>query len=332
MNNEGGTRPSRLDATSNEPLYNIGIVSRLTGIPVATLRVWERRYNFPTTTRTSGGHRLCSEREVIRLRWVKARVDEGMQTGQAIRALHHLEQQGRFPEVLSATTRLQQALPDPSLANFRIRLTELLLKHELQQADSMLGEILSLYPLEDLILEVVDPSLNQIGEAWLNGEISIGTEHLATHFLRHRLLMWMLTGPLPFSGVPPILLACAPDEMHEGSLLIMGVLLRRKGWPVAYLGQNVPLKDVGLLVHHMNPSAIVFVAMIEGSARALTDWPEHIPEAAETGSPLLAYGGRIFSTHPEWRGRIPGLFLGETIREGIDVLDAELHRRFKPLG
>lgn len=332
MNQDHLARPSRLDASSNEPLYNIGIVSRMTSIPVATLRVWERRYNFPTSTRTPGGHRLCSEREVVRLRWVKARVDEGMQTGQAIRALHHLEQQGRFPEVLSATTRAQQALPDPSLTNFRIRLTELLLKHELHQADSMLGEILSLYPLEDLILEVVSPSLNQIGESWLNGEISIATEHLASNFLRQHLLMWMLTGPLPFSGVPPVLLACAPDEMHEGSLLITGVLLRRKGWPLAYLGQSVPLKDIGEMSRQMTPAAIVFVAMVEDSARALSNWPAFIPEAAETGSPVLAFGGRIFNTRPEWRGQVPGLFLGETIREGVEILDNELQRRFKPLG
>ena len=41
---------------SDEPLYNIGMVARMTGIPVATLRVWERRYGFPNATRTPGGH------------------------------------------------------------------------------------------------------------------------------------------------------------------------------------------------------------------------------------------------------------------------------------
>ena len=40
---------------SEEPIYNIGVVARMTGIPVATLRVWERRYQFPTAERTEGG-------------------------------------------------------------------------------------------------------------------------------------------------------------------------------------------------------------------------------------------------------------------------------------
>ena len=59
---------------SDEPLYNIGVVSRMTGVSMATLRAWERRYNFPNSERTSGGHRLYSENDVLQLRWVKDRI------------------------------------------------------------------------------------------------------------------------------------------------------------------------------------------------------------------------------------------------------------------
>ena len=84
---------------TDEPIYNIGVVSRMTGIPVATLRVWERRYKFPKSSRTAGGHRLYSERELLRLRWVKSTIDQGMQTSQAIRALRSREREGRIPEL-----------------------------------------------------------------------------------------------------------------------------------------------------------------------------------------------------------------------------------------
>src|SRR5512140_3830850 len=76
---------------SDEPLYNIGVVSRMTGISVATLRAWERRYGFPTSGRTAGGHRLYSERDMVRLRWVKVQIEQGMQTAQAIQALKRQE-------------------------------------------------------------------------------------------------------------------------------------------------------------------------------------------------------------------------------------------------
>jgi DNA-binding transcriptional MerR regulator len=320
-----------LEAASDEPLYNIGIVSRMTGIPVATLRVWERRYGFPNPTRTAGGHRLSSEREVIRLRWVKARVDEGMQTGQAIRALQHLEHEGHLPDtplVLPAKTHVP--LADPSFSAFRQHLAHMLLNHDLAQADQLLGEILSLYPLEDLILEVVSPALNDVGEAWHEGKISVATEHLASNFLRQHLLIWMMTGPQPYAGVPPVILACAPEEWHEGSLIIIGVMLRRLRWPVAYVGQNVPLADLGALVRHMRAPAVVFVAMTETSAELLMDWPQFFPQPDGNGRPIVGFGGRIFNEQPEWREKVPGIFLGDNLREGIEQLDGLLHRAVSP--
>ncbi len=318
-----------LASASDEPLYNIGIVSRMTGIPVATLRVWERRYGFPNATRTPGGHRLCSEREVMRLRWVKARVDDGMQTGQAIRALQHMEQEGRFSDITPAPT-VRPTMMDTSLMAFHQRLFELLTQNELQQADQMLGEVLTLYPIEDLILDVIGPTLQDIGQAWEDSKISVATEHLATNYLRQHLLLWMMTGPAAFDHVPPVVMACAPDEWHEGSLLITSILLRRRRWPVAYLGQAVPLADLADLVRKMRAPAVVLVAMMEQSAENIRDWQRYFPEAAETGRPIVVFGGKIFSEKPEWRTMIPGIFLGETLREGVEKLDTLLHTMFAP--
>lgn len=319
-----------LETASEEPLYNIGIVSRMTGIPVATLRVWERRYGFPSAVRTPGGHRLCSEKEVLRLRWVKARVDEGMQTGQAIRTLQYAEQEGRFPETLTAPQPIT-ASHDPSLKVFAERLTDILLDSDLVQAEQLLGEVLALYPLEELILEVVTPTMNEIGTAWLEGRINVATEHLTTHFLRQRLLMWMSTGPVPFPGVAPVILACAPGEWHEGSLLMLGVLLRRRRWPVAYLGQNMPLEDLGNLARKMNPPAIIFVAMTEATAQALSNWPQYLPQSKQQGGIFVGFGGLIFNEMPEWREKTPGNFLGESLRDGVDLLDRVLHSALSPI-
>ncbi|MEO8610196.1 MAG: MerR family transcriptional regulator [Chloroflexota bacterium] len=320
-----------LESASDEPLYNIGIVSRMTGIPVATLRVWERRYGFPSPTRTAGGHRLSSEREVIRLRWVKSRVDEGMQTGQAIRALQHLEHEGHLPDTpLVPIARNHIPLADPSFSVFREHLAQMLMNHDLSQADQLLGEILSLYPLEDLILEVVAPALNDVGEAWHDGKISIATEHLASNYLRQHLLMWMMTGPQPYAGVPPTILACAPEEYHEGSLIIIGVMLRRLRWPVAYVGQSVPLSDLGAMVRKMKSPAVVFVAMTEHSADLLTDWPKFFPTPDGNGRPIVGFGGRIFNEEPAWREKVPGHFLGENLRDGMGKLDELLRRAVSP--
>ena len=52
---------------SSDPLYKIGAVSRLTGLPSNTIRTWERRYKVVEPQRTSGGGRLYTDTDVSRL-------------------------------------------------------------------------------------------------------------------------------------------------------------------------------------------------------------------------------------------------------------------------
>lgn len=318
--------PGETPAVDQEPLYNIGVVARMTGVPVASLRAWERRYGFPRTARTEGGHRLYAEAEVRRLRWVKARVDEGLQTQQAVRALEHLEREGRAvetPTLLPAPGHEPQTAPDPTLAHFSEQLAGALLAHDTAQADQLLGELLALFSLEALILDVIQPAWRRIGESYLAGRISVATEHWASQFLRQRLLMWLPLGPTEHP-VRRTVLACAPGDWHEGSLLILGVLLRRHRWPVAYLGQALPLADLASFVAEIRPPAVVVVAMTPESAAALSAWPEYLPEAAASGRPVFCYGGRVFAAQPEWRARVPGTYLGDTIEAGLATLEQRL--------
>lgn len=310
---------------SVEPLYNIGVVARMTGVSMATLRAWERRYNFPESERTAGGHRLYSEKDVMRLRWVKSRIDEGMQTAQAIHALRHQEQTGHISMAEQVNHRQQgkEIKPGSHLELFQHQLLDVLTGRDLQSADSVLGEALALSSPEELILHVISPVFSYIGESWENGQISIATEHLATNYLRQRLLMWMLSGPPP-RAMSPIVLACGPNEWHEGSLLILGALLRRRRWPVAYLGQSVPLPDLASFVRDLRPSMVVLIAMTETSVTELVEWPQWMPEVAQTGRPLVGYGGRVFALNPEWRVRMAGTYLGNTFHEGLQTIEKML--------
>jgi len=310
---------------SNQPLYNIGVVARMTGVSMATLRAWERRYNFPESERTAGGHRLYSERDVLRLRWVKERIDDGMQTAQAINALRHQEQTGNLTlvEQMHAQTQTTAAVVEkntPHLPVLREKLVESLLMRDLVRADTTLGEALALSSPEDLIMDIIGPALATVGEAWEDGRINIATEHLATNYLRQRLLMWMVSGPPPRS-VNPIVLACAPNEWHEGSLLILGALLRRRRWPVAYLGQAVPLPDLAAFARDLRPSMIIMIAMTENAAAELSEWPVWLPEIAQTGKPHVGFGGRIFRVQPEWRLRMAGTYLGDNFRDGLVTIE-----------
>lgn len=319
---------------SEEPLYNIGVVSRMTKISMATLRAWERRYEFPESKRTMGGHRLYSEKDIIRLRWVKERVDEGMQTAQAIHALRHQEQTGQavlteedFRELTPARIERMDAIDKGDRedrrsfsASVQERLLYALLHHNTQQADQLIADALAVLSPEVVILDIIRSVLNEVGELWQQDKISIANEHLATNYLRQRLLMWMVSGPPPRTQ-HSIVLACAPDEWHEGSLLILGALLRRRLWPIVYLGQSVPLPDLASFVHDVNPSMVVLNAMTEETAKNLMDWPKLLPDVVSKGRPVVGFGGRVFVEKPEWRLKIAGIYLGNNFEEGISTIE-----------
>jgi MerR family transcriptional regulator, light-induced transcriptional regulator len=303
--------------TTREAIYNIGAVTRMTGIPVTSLHAWERRYGFPhSSARTLGGHRLYSEKDVTLLRCVKAQIAQGITARQAMTAVQKMDLEGHLPpgHPLDA---LRTADRSPASPAGHAQLAEALFQHDLRRAGQLLGELLAFTSPEEITLNVIGPVLAELGEAWAEGRITVSDEHLASNYLRQRLLMWMVTGPPP-REINPIVLACAPGEWHEGSLLMLGVLLRRQGWPVAYLGQSVPFADLATFVEQVHPEALVLVGMLEEPARLLADWPKWIKQTA--GRPPVAFGGRAFVLQPELKNLIPGIYLGDTVKEGLDRL------------
>jgi len=62
---------------------------------------------------------------------------------------------------------------------------------------------------------------------------------------------------------------------------MLGVLLRRRRWPVAYLGQAVPLPDLVKFARDIKPAVVVLVAMTEQAGRELLDLPRWMPEAVQ---------------------------------------------------
>jgi DNA-binding transcriptional MerR regulator len=68
-------------ANKAKPTYRIGAVSRLTGIPAETLRVWERRYGVVVPGRAEGRFRLYTRDDIGRLALIKQLVDAGNAIG-----------------------------------------------------------------------------------------------------------------------------------------------------------------------------------------------------------------------------------------------------------
>jgi DNA-binding transcriptional MerR regulator len=71
----------------SRPVYSIGAVAQMLSMSPATLRSWEDRYGLVVPQRSAGGHRLYSRDQVEQLRFVNARLAEGMHASDAHRLL-----------------------------------------------------------------------------------------------------------------------------------------------------------------------------------------------------------------------------------------------------
>jgi DNA-binding transcriptional MerR regulator len=88
------SQPGR-SAAGDRPVYSISAVAKMVDVPVATLRTWEDRYAQVIPTRNAGGRRLYSRRQVERLRFVRARMKEGVSAADAHRLVAERTETGQ---------------------------------------------------------------------------------------------------------------------------------------------------------------------------------------------------------------------------------------------
>lgn len=89
-----------------EHQYRIAAVSRLVGIPVPTIRMWERRYQVVSPARSAGNGRLYSRTDIDRLILLKSAVD----AGHAIGTIAHLRDEQILERLREAPVRVPPAV------------------------------------------------------------------------------------------------------------------------------------------------------------------------------------------------------------------------------
>jgi methanogenic corrinoid protein MtbC1 len=312
-------QPPALAHLSDAPVFNTKAVARETSVPADTFRAWERRYGVPRPKRTAGGHRLYSERDIAIIRWLRDRTGEGVNISHAVMLLTNT-----LDAIVEAPAGADEAR---AIARLAEELVQALTEFDALLADRLLSEAFSLYPFEQVLLEVVQPALIEVGERWHRGEINVAAEHFATQFIRRKLaaLLNLFEGG---SQRGTIIVGCAPSELHDVGVLLLSLFLARRGWRVIYLGPQVPLADLVETVRAVNPDLVCLSAStaetameLVGVARALR---ESFPQL------LFGFGGRAFNSNPALAQAVAGRFLGHDAREFVDTVNMLMARPAAP--
>jgi len=271
--------------------------------------------------RSSGGHRLYSERDIATVKWLMARKREGMTIGRAVALWNSLEEEGQDPLAAGARPAAPTVLaPTPAggaaLVEMRQEWIAACLAFDEQQAEAILVQAFALYPPETVALELLQKGVAHIGNGWYRGQTTVQQEHFASSLALRHLHALVMSAPPP-TRAGRILVASPPEEAHDLGLLLLTFLLRRHGWHVVFLGARVPLAKLESTLATTRPQLVILAAQQLRTAAALLDIAQMLQEE---GFPL-AFGGRVFNVLPDLRGRIPGHFLGEKIEEGVQMAE-----------
>lgn len=312
-----------MSPTNQIPTFNMKVVVHETGLKPDTLRAWERRYGVPNPQRTQGGHRLYSQYEIDMLKWLVARQDEGMSISHAIELWQQLESEGQNPLISTGTAVTESMfthITGERVDDLRAAWVNACLEFDEYQAQHLLARAFALFPLETVCYEVLQQGLNEIGQGWYDGKITVQQEHFASALALRQMEALMAALPAASRG-GRIIVACPPGELHTFSSLLISLMLRRQGWDVVYLGANVPLERMEAAIKQIKPLMVVMSAQTLLAAAGLLSMAEMLHEL---GVPL-AFGGAVFNHIPQVLEAVPGYFLGRSLDQVPHTIEKVIH-------
>ena len=299
------------------PTFNLKAVVQETGIKPDTLRAWERRYGLPQPQRTSGGHRLYSQHDIDMLKWLLARQSEGLSISRAVDLWNMLEDEGESPLASFPEAELGNVVIEgETVTQLRQLWIDACLQFDELRAKQTMAQAFALFPTQLVCFELLQKGLVEIGRGWYEGRVSVQQEHFASSQAVRQLEALLNAAPRP-TKTGRLLIACAPEEQHTFSALLLTLLLRHRGWDVVYLGANVPVDRLETAVDSIQPLALIVTAQTLYTASRLLSIATF---AQEKGLPM-AYGGGVFSAIPETIDHIPGYFLGNDLQKAPQMVE-----------
>jgi DNA-binding transcriptional MerR regulator/methylmalonyl-CoA mutase cobalamin-binding subunit len=230
------------DSSRTPPIsLSIAAVERDTGLSKDTLRVWERRYGFPSPDRDPVGERAYTLVQVEKLRLIKRLLDAGHRPGRIVpldvQALQHLAEQ---------TVDQPQRAAEPLVATADLRaLLDLIRGHDSAALRSELARLVARSGVGRFITEVVAPLNAAVGDAWVRGQMEIFEEHVYTEMLQSVLRQAIAGIPQGETRLRPrVLLTTFPNEPHALGLLMAEAMLTLEGCHCVSLGVQTPVWDI----------------------------------------------------------------------------------------
>ncbi|WP_194819793.1 MerR family transcriptional regulator [Nocardia sp. XZ_19_385] len=252
--------------------YTVGAAAQRLGIPVDTLRSWNRRYGIGPRQQNPGRHRLYTLHDIAVVTRMLELVRSGASPASAARAAQAMREPDPAPGDVEAVVAAAESM---SVA----RLSSLLSAHLTQE-----GVVATWNQL-------CRPAFDRIVQQQRAGAGYIEVEHL---------LSWAVTTSL-HRAVPTLtpadrhrgaVLACTDGEQHVLPLEVLRAALAERGCPALLLGASVPSAALAdALVRRRHPAPVVLWSQSAATASM---------RPIQTAEPLAAV---VLLAGPGWSRR-----------------------------
>ena len=253
-------------------MYSIKAVAQATGLTVETLRAWERRYGIIAPNRDASGRRVYRPEDVLRLR----RLREATERGHPIGRLAGLSDDGLAALLNESTDRRARATTNA----FVERILESAQRFRSAECEQALTLAIAMLPPQQLVSDVLQPLLREVGERWHRGEFAISQERLVSTIVRRHVGL-MLDAYDRNARRAPIVFATLPGERHELGLLTSAMMCASRGFKTHYLGPDLPPAEIARFASEVNAAVVALsVVLQERAADApaqLSELVSHLP-------------------------------------------------------
>jgi DNA-binding transcriptional MerR regulator len=222
-------------------------LENITGIKAHTIRIWEQRYKLIEPHRTDTGIRYYDEDQLRLILNVSILNNNGFKISKI--AEMSLE------EIYDKCQQLSESV---SKYDGQIQsLISSMMTFDEKEFNKILSINILKIGIEETMIQVVFPFMDQIGLLWLSGSIHPAHEHFISNLIRQRLHVAIDNLNYSVTSESRKFLVFVPTgENHDISIMFANYVLRSRGHEVIYLGTQTPFEDLYTIFDMRKPDFI----------------------------------------------------------------------------
>lgn len=273
---------------------SIGALSAATGVPVETIRSWERRYGYPRAERKPSGHRVYPLETVGRLRRIAQALARGHRAAEVLPA-SEVVLDALMAALPPGAIRAASEPAGPRAFSAPASLFEAVRAYDRAALDRAFEAAWVRHGPLAFLDGWAAPWLSAIGAAWADGTLEIRHEHFASACLGD--FLRAVRAPLERQAEGHIgALATLTGELHGLGLQMAAVVFAQAGWRPLIVGVDTPVEQLAALIREAPITAVAVSCADRAGARhgsQLRRLREQIPRripvlAGGAGAPSVA--------------------------------------------